>query len=157
MPGRTSRDLDDTRAARARGVRSKRWLRVARALCAASIVVAATAVTGIGTTRAHAAGPRTLTVTPATGLGNQVALAQWSGFDPTVGFTDTVTLLQCKLNPHQVDADHNSTTADDCLTATPFPNSGNAITAATTQADGTGSAFIEILPAAQEPTLNCSQ
>jgi ABC-type phosphate transport system substrate-binding protein len=132
-------------------------MRFGRAMCALLIVVAATAASTVGTTRAHAAGPRTLTVTPATGFSDQVALAQWSGFDPTVGFTDTVTLLQCRANPHQVDADSNSTTADDCLTAVPFPFAGNKISSATTQADGTGSAFIEILPAAQAPALNCSE
>lgn len=106
---------------------------------------------------ARAAGPRTLTVTPATGLGDQVALVQWSGFDPTSGFTDTVNLLQCKANPQKIDADHDPTTVDDCLTARPFPNNGNEVTTGITQSDGTGSAYIEILPAAQQPALNCSE
>jgi ABC-type phosphate transport system substrate-binding protein len=122
------------------------------------VVAALTALSSFGSSTARAVGPRTLTVTPAAGLGNQVALAQWSGFDPTVGaFTDTVTLLQCKLNPKQVSADHNPANADDCLVETPFPNYGNEIQSAVTQSNGTGSAFIEILPAAQQPLLACSQ
>jgi ABC-type phosphate transport system substrate-binding protein len=111
----------------------------------------------VGAHPAHAAGARTLTVTPATALGDQVALVQWAGFDPTAGFSNQVIVLQCKANPQKIDADHNATTADDCLTATPFPNAGNEVTNGVTQADGTGSAFIEILPAAQQPALNCSQ
>jgi ABC-type phosphate transport system substrate-binding protein len=106
---------------------------------------------------ARAAAPRTLTVTPATGLGDQVVQVHWTGFDPTEGeFTDTVTILQCKANPQSIDTDNDSSTADDCYTA--LPPQGNQIAGtAITQANGTGSAAIEILPAAQLPMLNCSE
>ena len=137
-------------------VARKRRSRAARA--AAVLLVGATiaVLSSFGSTTARAAGTRTLTATPATGLGNQVAFVQWSGFTPTVGFSNTVTLLQCKGDPKVVDADRNPTTVDDCLTATPFPNAGNKVASAVTQADGTGSAYVEILPAAQQPLLNCS-
>lgn len=133
-----------------------RRARVASALVALGAIAAASTAF-VGAEPARAAETRTLTVTPATGLGDQVVLVQWSGFTPTVGLSNTVNILQCRANPQQIDADSNATTVDDCLTATPFPNQGNEVTTGVTQADHTGSAFIEILPAAQQPSLNCSE
>lgn len=128
----------------------------ARVLVLVVLIAAVCASALVGVNPARAAG-RTLTVTPATGLGDQVALVQWSGFDPTSGFNNTVNLLQCRANPQKIDADRDPTTVDDCLTATPFPNQGNEVTTGVTQSDGTGSVYVEILPAAQQPLLNCSE
>jgi ABC-type phosphate transport system substrate-binding protein len=105
---------------------------------------------------ARAAAPRTLTISPATGVGDQVVQVHWTGFTPTDGFNNTVTIVQCKADPHSIDADNDSTTADDCYTAAP-PLGNEIAGTAITQANGTGSASIEILPAAQLPMLNCSE
>jgi ABC-type phosphate transport system substrate-binding protein len=156
MPGRPNQSADAARARSARRATAART-RLTRTAALLAVLAVVVGFTAFRNTSARATGPRTLTVTPATGLGNQVVLAHWTGFDPTVGFTDTVNLLQCKLNPKVVDADRNPATVDDCLTATPFPNAGNKVATGVTQADGTGSAFIEILPAAQQPLLNCSE
>ena len=138
--------------ARAAGTRRRVIARIAPLFLVAGIAVA---TTPFAPTAARAAGARTLTVTPATALGNQVVLVHWTGFTPTSGFSYKVTIYECKANPHQINHDLNSATADDCYTAA--PPTGNAVLAkGTTQADGTGSAFIEILPAAQLPLLNCS-
>jgi ABC-type phosphate transport system substrate-binding protein len=96
------------------------------------------------TSTARAAG-RTLSVAPATELGNQVVLVHWTGFDPTWG----VIVQQCKASPVSL---------ADCETALPFPNSenGNEVIDAVTQSDGSGQAFIEARPAAQLPSLDCS-
>jgi ABC-type phosphate transport system substrate-binding protein len=107
-------------------------------------------------TSARAASPRTLSITPATGVTDQVVQVHWTGFTPTQGFNNTVTILQCKANPQSIDTDNNDTTADDCYTAPP-PTGNEIAGTAITQADGTGSASIEILPAAQLPMLNCSE
>ena len=95
-------------------------------------------------TTARAAG-RTLTVTPATELGNQVVAVHWTGFSPAFG----VIVQQCKAAPVSL---------ADCETAMPFPNSegGNEVIDAPTQPDRTGDAFIEVRPVAQLPSLGCS-
>jgi periplasmic binding family protein len=103
--------------------------------------------------RASAAGPRTLTATPATGLTDQVVAVHWTGFDPTdVTGAFTVTILQCKANPKSL---------KDCFDVFPYPNgsndaNGSGVFAARTQPDGTGTAFIEVRPALQLPDLDCS-
>jgi ABC-type phosphate transport system substrate-binding protein len=116
----------------------------------ATVVLAS--LTGLfGTTPARSA-TRTFTVTPATDLGNQVVQATWTGFDPTSadGFTDSVTIVQCRANP---------TSLKDCYTVAPFPDSagGNSVQTAQTGPDGTGTAFFEVRPTAQLPALGCSQ
>src|SRR5207237_512366 len=147
--------IPDPRAERARPARRRRRRVLKRAVPLLIVAVLMAALSAFGSTNARAADARTLSVTPATELGNQVVLVSWTGFTPTVGFNNTVTILQCKANPQVIDADRNAATADDCYTAR--PPTGNAVNGtATTQSDGTGSAFIELLPAAQLPMLDCS-
>jgi hypothetical protein len=94
-----------------------------------------------------AVGSRTLTVTPPTGLVDQVVQVQWTGFNPTV----SVTLYQCKAAPVSL---------ADCYTTIRPPAggdpNGSAVGDAVTKADGTGSAFLEIRPALDLPVLDCS-
>jgi hypothetical protein len=93
---------------------------------------------------------RTLTLTPATNVGNQVIKASWTGFDPSDALGDfAVWLYQCKANP---------ATLNDCYTVNPFPDAanGNANLSGVTAADGTGSAFIEMRDGAALPDLGCS-
>jgi hypothetical protein len=115
------------------------------------LVLVAGALGAAGLVDRAGAATRTVTVTPASGLGTQVVHVEWSGFDPAVaGALNSVNVFQCKANPKVV--------AKDCFTATPYPNSadGNGVIAAPTQSDGTGSVDIEVRGATLLPELNCS-
>ena len=100
--------------------------------------------------RAGAAG-RALAVDPPGGLVDQVVSVRWSGFRPTTpGGLYSVTLYQCKANPISL---------RDCYTASKppsGPNEGTGVADGQTNADGTGSAFIEVRPAQDLPALNCT-
>ena len=114
------------------------------------LVALSFAVWGPPVTRASAAGGRTAHVTPASNLGDQVALVVWQGFRPTrPDGTYGVTILECRLHPKSV--------ANDCNTAETFPFSltGNQA-AGVTQANGTGDAFIDVQSTARLPALGCS-
>jgi ABC-type phosphate transport system substrate-binding protein len=119
---------------------------VAALLCAMLLFVTAMTV-------APSAGAvtRTLTVTPGTGLTDQVVHVSWTGFTPTTSTgLNQVIVVQCKGNPRSL---------DDCYTAFPFPNSanGNEVVNGVTQPNGAGSVAIEIRPTAQLPDLGCNQ
>ena len=89
--------------------------------------------------------------TPSIGLGDQVVSVTWQGFAPTQSDgTDGVVIMQCRAHPRSV--------LNDCNTADTFPYSltGNQ-QAGTTNADGTGSVFIDIMTTARLPSLACSQ
>lgn len=105
----------------------------------------------VGTSRSGAATPRTLTVTPGSGLVDQVVQVHWTGFTPTNGANFTVTLYQCKGAP---------ATLADCYSVIRPPAggdpNGSGVQDGFTNADGTGSAFIEIRPALDLPVLDCS-
>ena len=121
-------------------------------VAAIGAIVAAIALgptTGLEVRPAAAAG-RTLTVTPATELGNQVVQVNWTGFTPTTktGMLKVI-VVQCKMNPKSV---------ADCFMGDPFPSSQNGNLAyGITAADGTGSTVIEIRPSARLATLDCRQ
>jgi hypothetical protein len=95
---------------------------------------------------------RTLTVTPAGDLKNQVVLVRWTGFTPSNQGANTVTIYQCKGSPKSL---------DDCYQLIRPPAGTNAlgtgIDNAITLADGSGSAFLEIRPALDLPSLDCSK
>jgi hypothetical protein len=99
-----------------------------------------------------AADGRTLTATPSEELGNEVVAVSWSGFDPSVDGNDTVTVMQCKgVVP--------SSLADCYQTFRPpatNDDNGSAVPDGVTQADGTGSSFIDVRPALQLPSLDCT-
>jgi hypothetical protein len=117
------------------------------ALITAVLLLSGALVAGGGAS----AQPRSLAVTPATELANQVVQVSWTGFNPTVGESNTVTIYQCTEQPRSV--------LDDCSTVLrppSGPNEGTAVYDAITRADGTGSALIEVRPAQQLPTLDCS-
>src|SRR4051812_33248793 len=106
---------------RNRGVTSRkaRGTRVGGAL----LLVAAISGLALQGRIAHADSGRSLTVSPATGLGNQVVLAEWTGFKPTSRLgTNSVTIVQCKNHAVRINKDRLATTVDDCLTLTPYPN-----------------------------------
>jgi len=70
--------------------------RAARAIAVSTLALVAVALSGVFTTAAApAATGRTLSVAPATDLGNQVVLAHWEGFNPRNG----VIVQQCHANP----------------------------------------------------------
>jgi ABC-type phosphate transport system substrate-binding protein len=96
-------------------------------------------------------GPRTLTVSPATGLRNQVVQVRWTGFTPTVEDAFTVTLYQCKGSPHSL---------NDCYQLIRPPAGGDplgtGVDHGVTDAGGKGSIFLEVRPAFDLPVLNCT-
>jgi ABC-type phosphate transport system substrate-binding protein len=94
-------------------------------------------------------GGRSGTASPGTELVNEVVTVSWSGFTPTqTNGLFGVILLQCSAAP---------TSFADCFTAEAFPSVTNGtVVQATTAADGTGSARIEVRPAAYLPSLGCS-
>lgn len=100
---------------------------------------------------AHAAS-RTLSVSPGTGLIDQVVSVHWTGFHPTtsVGLY-TVSVFQCKGNPKSL---------NDCFTLIRPPAgldaTGSGVQDAVTKRDGTGSVFLEVRPALNLPTLDCT-
>ncbi|MBV9950772.1 MAG: substrate-binding domain-containing protein [Acidimicrobiia bacterium] len=100
----------------------------------------------------NAADGRTLSATPADGLGNEVVAVSWTGFQPSVDGAYTVTIMQCKGAVPSSLADCYQTfrppaTNDD---------NGSAVPDGVTQADGTGTSFIEVRPALQLPSLDCT-
>ncbi|MCU1426565.1 MAG: superfamily domain, partial [Actinomycetia bacterium] len=95
--------------------------------------------------------PRTLTVSPADNLTNQVVEVSWAGFKPTKrSGVPTVTVMQCVAHPANI--------ATGCYTAATFPNSdnGNQVNGAITAKDGTGHASIEVRPRFDLPQLGCT-
>ena len=98
----------------------------------------------------QSAGPRTLTVTPSTGLANEVVEVTWSGFTPTTGSGQySVLIYQCTENPQSL---------DDCFTDAPFPElPEGSRQIARTAGDGTGRSVFEVRPAANLPRLGCSE
>jgi ABC-type phosphate transport system substrate-binding protein len=136
-----------------RSIRSRVARPKARAAPALAVfaVVAALLAAMVVTPSIGAAATRRLTVTPASALTDQVVTVSWSGFTPTTpeGLNQVV-IQQCKGNPKSL---------ADCFTAAPFPNSanGNEIVNGTTLANGTGTAELEIRPAAQLPELGCNE
>jgi len=88
-------------------------------------------------------------VSPGTSLTNEVVTVSWTGFTPTLpNGLYGVLIVQCKGTP---------ATLSDCYTVEPYPDLANGTRVmSTTGTDGTGSARIEIRPAAYLPLLNCS-
>lgn len=119
-------------------------------LLALTLLVVGAAALVVGS-RPGVAAPRTLAVTPPTGLVDQVVLVHWTGFTPTSTTGATVTLYQCKAAPVSL---------ADCYTVIRPPAGGDANGSAlgdgTTNADGTGAAFLEVRPALDLPVLDCS-
>jgi hypothetical protein len=132
----------------ARGKRS-------RARVIAAMVVALASVTVVAHARAaRAAGTPQVTVTPNSGLQDQVVQLSWSGFAPTdtIAGTDTVSVYQCKGDPK---------TLDDCYvdkrpSAGGTDVNGTGDDGAQTNPDGTGSDQIEVRPASYLPVLDCT-
>ncbi len=132
--------------------------RVARPWAAAApliailLLVAASSVATIAAPGAGAAAAaRTLAVLPATGLTNQAVQVNWTGFTPTTASgLNQVIVVQCKGKP---------TSLADCFTDQPFPSSANGTEVVTgfTRPDGSGTAELEVRPAAQLPALGCVQ
>jgi hypothetical protein len=123
--------------------RARRLLAVAGAL----MIVASAGVLGTGLT-ARAAG-RSVTVTPAEGLTNEVVRVSWTGFHPTdANGNFVVIVVQCSADPRSL---------ADCFTGESFPSTdqGNKQLARTGD-DGTGSTLFEVRPAANLPQLACS-
>lgn len=133
---------------RARSTRVRALSAVAAAIVALAVLTAVT--TELAPQRAGAAG-RSLTVTPAAGLGNQAVDVSWSGFTPTTpDGLNQVIVVQCTEHP---------TSLADCFTAQPFPNSaeGNMVVNGVTSDNGTGSVRFEVRPAPKLPELGCSE
>ena len=88
-------------------------------------------------------------VSPGTSLTNEVVTVSWTGFTPTLpNGLYGVLIVQCKGTPASL---------SDCYTVEPYPDLANGTRVmSTTGTDGTGSARIEIRPAAYLPLLNCS-
>ena len=117
--------------------------------------------TGLGTHKAMAEPPvradgsatgtnsRGGIVSPGTSLTNEVVTVSWTGFTPTLpNGLYGVLIVQCKGTPASL---------SDCYTVEPYPDLANGTRVmSTTGTDGTGSARIEIRPAAYLPLLNCS-
>jgi len=124
----------------------------ARAVAVFLVACALTAFFGVPlATSAGAAAPRSASVTPAGGLGDQVVRVNWEHFRPTLANgTNSVTIMQCIAHPTSV--------LRDCNYADPYPftSSGNQVPAAVTQKDGTGNAFIDIETTARLPSLACT-
>ncbi len=123
---------------------------VPRALVAACAFALAVVVSGCVVPQVNT-GPRTLTVSPATGLRNQVVHVQWSGFTPSVDGAFTVTVYQCKASPGSL---------ADCYQLIRPPAGGDplgtGIDSGITEPSGKGSAFFEVRPAFDLPVLNCT-
>ena len=92
---------------------------------------------------------RSGSASPGTALSNEVITVSWSGFTPTLpNGLYGVLIVQCKGTP---------ATLSDCYSAEPYPDLANGTRVlSTTGTNGTGSARIEIRPAAYLPLLNCS-
>jgi ABC-type phosphate transport system substrate-binding protein len=122
-----------------------------RLLLASLVLAVATATTFVVVPRSDAAPPHTLTVTPPTGLVNQVVQVRWSGFNPTTVAGASVTLYQCKAAPASL---------ADCYTVIRPPAGGDpegsGFENGVTNADGTGSASLEVRPALDLPVLGCT-
>jgi ABC-type phosphate transport system substrate-binding protein len=132
--------------------------RVALALAMVSIAMIGT---GLGSHKVMAEPPvradstatgtsgRAGSTSPGTALSNEVVTISWSGFTPTLpNGLYGVLIVQCKGTP---------TSLADCYSAEPYPDLANGTRVmSTTGSDGTGSARIEIRPAAYLPLLNCS-
>ena len=121
------------------------------ALLALGVAVALPTYTGAGASAGPAStGGRTLSASTTENLADQVVQVSWTHFNPTTQISGKVIVVQCPEAPASLDA---------CYTAPPFPafQNGNEVVDGSTQADGTGSAFIEVRPAALLPQLDCSQ
>lgn len=95
---------------------------------------------------AGAQAARHLSITPATGLGDQVVHLVWTGFNPA----NEVTVYQCKgVQP---------TSVKDCYTELRPPDTefGTGNGHGTTGADGSGQDDFEVRPAPDLPMLGCS-
>jgi ABC-type phosphate transport system substrate-binding protein len=104
---------------------------------------------GVSATRSAAA-RRSVNVSPAADLANEVVRVRWSGFTPTEADGDfAVVVMQCPARPAAL---------EDCFAAEPYPQiqEGTRILGRT-DADGTGAALFEVRPAANLPQLDCSQ
>jgi len=110
-------------------------------LAATGLVIAPPATSQVG---------RTATASPDGELANDVVTVSWEGFRPTTGLgLYSVVVLQCRANP---------TSVNDCFTAAPFPQLGEGSRKlATTGPDGRGSTPFEVRPAANLPSLGCSE
>lgn len=114
------------------------------------LVLLANVVASAGAPVSVKAETRTLTVTPSSGLANQVVQVSWSGFRQTAPNGDfSVVVYQCSGAPRSL---------ADCFTADPYP----ALQEGTRQIgrtgpDGTGTIEFEVRPAANLPLLNCSE
>ena len=123
----------------------------ARAVAVFLVACALTAIAGVPlATTAGAVAPRSATVTPASGLGDQVVRVRWAHFRPTRADGNyNVTIYQCSAHPTSV--------LRDCNIAEPFPLSLTGNTAqGVTQKDGTGNAFVDIETTARLPQLACT-
>ncbi len=120
------------------------------ALACAGLI--STAATGpVGATTAGIDG-RTLSLSQDSALVTKAVTVSWDGFRPTRKSNGQygVNIVQCKDTPTALDTD--------CFMNTRFPNSdqGSIYYAATTKADGTGSANFEIRGAMDLPEFGCS-
>jgi ABC-type phosphate transport system substrate-binding protein len=133
----------------ARGKRSR-----ARAIVA--IFVALAAITVVAHARpARAAGTRAATVTPNSGLEDQVVTVSWSGFTPTAtdgSGNNSVSVYQCIGDPHSLNDCFNDIRPSSGGTDV----NGTATNIGNTNPDGTGSTPLEVRPASYLPQLNCT-
>lgn len=131
-----------------RTVTAKPFARVLAMTAGVAMLMAATGL-AIAPPATSQAG-RTATVSPDGGLANDVVTVNWEGFRPTTGLgLFSVIVLQCRANP---------TSLDDCFTAAPFPQLGEGSRQlASTGPDGRGSTPFEVRPAANLPSLGCSE
>lgn len=129
-------------------VSRKRFARVLATIVGVAMLMAATGL-AIAPPATSQVG-RTATVSPDGGLANDVVTVRWEGFRPTTGLgLYSVIVLQCRANP---------TSLDDCFTDAPFPQLGEGSRQlASTGPDGRGSTPFEVRPAANLPSLGCSE
>ncbi len=123
----------------------------ARAVALFLAACALTAIVGVPlASSAGAAAPRTAEATPSTGLGDQVVRVTWAHFRPTrADGSYSVSILECIANPTSV--------LRDCNVNETYPLSLNGNQASgTTQKDGTGNAFIDVMTTARLPSLACT-
>src|SRR5205085_12195631 len=127
---------------RSRSMSARAVLRVAAVALALTFVL-------VRTPDAHAAA-RTLTVSPPTGLIDQVVSVHWTGFHPTTSAgLYTVSVFQCKGQPKSL---------NDCFTLIRPPAgldaTGSGVQDALTKRDGTGTVVLEGRPVLPLPTLD---
>ncbi len=125
-------------------------------IVAVGVATLATAIAGAP--RSSAATQRTLTVGPAAGLVDQAVLVHWTGFTPTSGAANTVTVVQCKAAPVSLaDCFVGPDGQPDIRPPAGGDPNGSALQDGVTGADGTGAAVMEVRPSLDLPVLGCSE